>query len=87
MRQGAVGGRVPRAGGGDREKRALPVMTGYEILALRKRLAMTQVSFGEKIGVPARKVSAWEHDRSRPNETEAAKIRELVSAAMDHKGS
>ena len=67
--------------------KGLAVATGSEILALRKRLAMTQVSFGEKIGVPARKVSAWEHDRSRPNETEAAKIRELVSAAMDHKGS
>ena len=67
--------------------KSLAVATGSEILALRKRLAMTQVSFGEKIGVPARKVSAWEHDRSRPNEIEAAKIRELVSAAMDHKGS
>ena len=69
------------------EKSSAVVATGSEILALRKRLAMTQVSFGEKIGVSARKVSAWEHDRSRPNEIEAAKIRELVNAASNHKGS
>lgn len=69
------------------EKSSAVVATGSEILALRKRLAMTQVSFGEKIGVPARKVSAWEHDRSRPNEIEAAKIRGVASAVKDHKGS
>ena len=82
-----LGGEFPKSPEVAQERRADVIPTGSAVLALRKRLKMTQISFGEKIGVSARKVSAWEHDRSRPNETEAAKIRELASAATDHKGS
>ena len=81
-----LGGEFPKSSEVAPERRTDVIPTGSEILALRKRLKMTQIRFGEKIGVSARKVSAWEHDRSRPNEAEAAKIRELASTAADHKG-
>ena len=82
-----LGGEFPKSPKVAQERRVDVIPTGSEILALRKRLNMTQIRFGEKIGVSARKISAWEHDRARPNEIEAAKIRELASAATDNKGS
>ena len=82
-----LGGEFPKSLKVAQERRADFTPAGSEILALRKRLNMTQIRFGEKIGVSARKISAWEHDRSRPNEIEASKIRELANAAMDHEGS
>ena len=82
-----LGGEFPKSPKVAQERRADAIPTGSEILALRKRLKRTQIRFGEKIGVSAHKISAWEHDRSRPNEIEASKIRELANAAMDHEGS
>jgi DNA-binding transcriptional regulator YiaG len=65
------------------EKSQREVMTGEKILALRKQLKLTQIQFGEKIGVSARKVSAWEHDRSRPSEVESAKIASLAKTVVN----
>ena len=62
----------PALNAGERSQRE--VMTGKKILALRKQLKLPQIQFGEKIGVSARKVSAWEHDKSLPGEVESAKI-------------
>ncbi len=64
-----------------REEQARENPTGEEIFALRKQLKLTQVQFGAKIGVSARKISAWEHGKARPDAAEAAKIVEQARAA------
>ena len=42
-------------------------LTAEGIAALRKELKLTQVKFGELLGVSARKVSEWEHGKTSPN--------------------
>ena len=42
-------------------------LTAEGIAALHKELKLTQVKFGELLGVSARKVSEWEHGKTSPN--------------------
>ena len=48
-----------------------------DIAALRKEMKLTQVKFGELLGVSARKVSDWEHGKSLPDASLQNKIRDL----------
>ena len=50
-----------------------------DIAALRKTMKLTQVKFGELFGVPARKVSEWEHGESRPNESTVVIVRTFMN--------
>ena len=48
-----------------------------DIAALRKEMKLTQVKFGELFGVPARKVSEWEHGKSQPSAEQSEKMNSL----------
>ncbi len=52
-------------------------LTAEGIAALRKELKLTQVKFGELLGVSARKVSEWEHGKSLPDASLQDKISDL----------
>lgn len=41
-------------------------MEPQEIIALRKRLGLTQTQLGERLGVGKMAVSHWEHGQCRP---------------------
>lgn len=40
-------------------------------------MKLTQVKFGELFGVPARKVSEWEHGKSQPSAEQSEKMNSL----------
>ena len=48
------------------------------VRALRKRLKLTQVQFGEIFGMTSKKVSAWEHGKAEPTEEQKQKIQSLL---------
>ena len=52
-------------------------LTAEGIAALRKELKLTQVKFGELLGVSARKVSEWEHGKSQPTAEQCEKMNSL----------
>ena len=52
-------------------------ITAEDIAALRKKMKLTQVKFGEIFGVSARKVSEWEHGKSFPDASLQNKISDL----------
>lgn len=43
-------------------------ISAEEIADLRKKMKLTQVKFGGLFGVTARKISEWEHGKSKPTE-------------------
>ncbi len=50
------------------------MFTPEDILAIRKNAGLSQVKFASALGVSVKKVSAWEHGKITPNETEIEKI-------------
>ena len=52
-------------------------ITAEDIAALRKKMKLTQVKFGELFGVSARKVSEWEHGKTMPAEYHVSILNEL----------
>ena len=50
-----------------------------QILTKRKGLKLSQVKFAAALGVPVKKVSAWEHGKAAPTEAELEKIALLSS--------
>ena len=55
-------------------------ITAKDIAALRQEMKLTQVKFGELLGVSAKKVSEWEHGKSLPDASLQNKIRDLQKA-------
>jgi DNA-binding transcriptional regulator YiaG len=53
-------------------------MTGDEVRALRRRLKLTQVQFGELIGVAGNSVARWERGEMRVRESAARLMRLLA---------
>lgn len=51
--------------------------TPEQLLARRKELGLSQVKLGEILGVSAKKISAWEHGQSEPDETAIRKLFEI----------
>ena len=47
------------------------------ILSLRKSMKLTQVKFAGLLGVPVKRLSAWEHGKAEPSAPEKEKIRGL----------
>ena len=62
----------------DFNDRTVP-LTPEQILTKRKGLKLSQVKFAAALGVPVKKVAAWEHGKAVPNEAETMKIRNMVS--------
>ena len=54
-------------------------LTPEQILTKRKGLKLSQVKFAAALGVPVKKVAAWEHGKAVPDEAETMKIRNMVS--------
>ena len=54
-------------------------LTPDQILTKRKGLKLSQVKFAAALGVSVKKVSAWEHGKTVPDEAETMKIRNMVS--------
>ncbi len=52
-------------------------LTPDQILTKRKGLGLSQVKFAAALGVPVKKVSAWEHGKTVPDEAETEKIEKL----------
>ena len=50
-------------------------LTPEAILEIRKEAGLSQVKFAAALGVSVKKVSAWEHGKAVPDETETEKIR------------
>ena len=50
-------------------------LTPEAILEIRKTAGLSQVKFAAALGVSVKKVSAWEHGKAVPDETETEKIR------------
>ena len=50
-------------------------LTPEAILEIRKKAGLSQVKFAAALGVSVKKVSAWEHGKAVPDETETEKIR------------
>ena len=50
-------------------------LTPEAILEIRKKSGLSQVKFAAALGVSVKKVSAWEHGKAVPDETETEKIR------------
>ncbi len=50
-------------------------LTPEDILAIRKKAGLSQVKFAAALGVSVKKVSAWEHGKTVPDEAETEKIR------------
>ncbi|WP_176013910.1 helix-turn-helix domain-containing protein [Victivallis sp. Marseille-Q1083] len=63
-----------------RAEPAVPITPDY-IRKIRKSLALTQAKFGERLGVSASTVSAWERGKSKPQPAPASKLRELAAKA------
>lgn len=53
-------------------------LTPEQILTKRKGLGLSQAKFAAALGVSVKKVSAWEHGKSVPDETDMMKIRNMV---------
>ncbi len=51
--------------------------TPEQIQAKRKELGLSQVKFAAALGVSVKKVSAWEHGKTAPDEAEMRKIEKL----------
>ena len=47
------------------------------ILEIRKKAGLSQVKFAAALGVSVKKVSAWEHGKSVPDEAETERIKEM----------
>lgn len=62
----------------DFNDRTVP-LTPEQILTKRKGLKLSQVKFAAALGVPVKKVAAWEHGKAVPDEAETMKIRNMVS--------
>ena len=60
------------------EPKAVSDVTPDVVRALRKRLKLTQVQFGEIFGMTSKKVSAWEHGKAEPTEEQKQKIQSLL---------
>lgn len=58
--------------------KAVSDVTPDVVRALRKRLKLTQVQFGEIFGMTSKKVSAWEHGKAEPTEEQKQKIQSLL---------
>ena len=54
-------------------------LTPEQILTKRKDLGLSQVKFAVALGVSVKKVSAWEHGKVVPDETEMESIRNFAS--------
>ena len=54
-------------------------LTPEQILTKRKDLGLSQVKFAAALGVSVKKVSAWEHGKVVPDETEMESIRNFAS--------
>lgn len=54
-------------------------LTPDQILTKRKGLGLSQVKFAAALGVSVKKVSAWEHGKVVPDETEMESIRNFAS--------
>lgn len=54
-------------------------LTPEQILTKRKDLGLSQVKFAAALGVSVKKVSAWEHGKVVPDETEIESIRNFAS--------
>ena len=54
-----------------RAEPAVPITPDY-IRKIRKSLALTQAKFGERLGVSASTVSAWERGKSKPQPAPAS---------------
>ena len=52
-------------------------LTSEQILAKRKELGLSQVRFAAALGVPVKKVSAWEHGKAVPDDDTLEKIQQL----------
>ena len=52
-------------------------LTSEQILAKRKELGLSQVKFAAALGVPVKKVSAWEHGKAVPDDDTLEKIQQL----------
>jgi len=52
--------------------------TPEQILTKRKGLGLSQVKFAAALGVSVKKVSAWEHGKAVPSETEIGKLVKLT---------
>ena len=50
-----------------------------QILTKRKGLKLSQVKFAAALGVPVKKVSAWEHGKAVPDEVEMEKIKDITA--------
>ena len=57
----------------DFNDRTVP-LTPEQILTKRKGLKLSQVKFAAALGVPVKKVAAWEHGKAVPDEAEMEKI-------------
>ena len=54
------------------------LLTPEQILTKRKGLGLSQVKSAAALGVPVKKVSAWEHGKAVPDEAEMSKIVKLI---------
>ena len=54
-------------------------LTPEQILTKRKGLKLSQVKFAAALGVPVKKVSAWEHGKAVPDEVEMEKIKDITA--------
>ncbi len=60
----------------DFDKKPAP-LTPEQILTKRKALGLSQVKFAAALGVPVKKVAAWEHGKAVPDEAEMKKIKHI----------
>ena len=54
-------------------------LTPEQVLTKRKGLGLSQVKFAAALGVPVKKVSAWEHGKAVPDEVEMEKIKDITA--------
>lgn len=59
------------------------MMTGNELLTLRKQLELSQQSLAEKIGVDQGTVSKWESGKQSPSGPALKLLRQLSSEASE----
>ncbi len=56
---------------------------GRKIYETRMQLGFTQVKLGHKLGVSNKTISAWEHERSRPDGTIIAELASLIGLSYE----
>ena len=54
-------------------------LTPEQLLTKRKGLGLSQVKFAAALGVSVKKVSAWEHGKTVPDEAEMEKIKHITA--------